>query len=83
MKKRSAEISTGIAKQITGDKQKFVEIKTDKRTFVLQEGEQGKYYISIERHKDNQIYEHKGPFEFREGLGNLMLCVIAEEGIAV
>jgi len=83
MKKRSAEISTGIAKQITGALQKFVEVKTDKRTFVLQEGEQGKYYISIERHKDNQIYEHKGPFGFQEGLGNLMLCVIAEEGIAV
>jgi len=82
MKTRKAIIRTGIAKQVAGDHQKFIEIETMKRIFVLQES-RGAYFISIERKKDHQIYEHKGPFDFREGLSALLLCVLAEEGIAL
>jgi hypothetical protein len=83
MRTIQALITSGIAEQVTNAHQKFIEIKTERRTYVLQEGEQEKYHITIVRNIDEQIYEHKGPFEYSDGLGNLMLCVLAEEGIAL
>lgn len=81
MKTRKATIRTGIANQVSGAQQKFIEIETTFRRYVLQEGEPNKYNLSIFRR--NEIYEFKGPFSYQDGLGKLLSSVLFEEGINV
>lgn len=72
-------IKSGIS-QPSGAHHKYVEVETKMRTYVLQESEVDQYYLSIERHKDKRTYEPEGPFDLFEGLGNLFVHVLAEEG---